>query len=175
MQVSPARRQFIADLANDEWIDRLDDDVRNDEAAFGALCKEMDEKLNVFLISDAPPDELHLFAEFWNWDCGPGPLEKIATHPNCDAGTALLIYWRGRPEWFLQYPVPDLVPPHEQELFNLICLVERRYLANAYQTALIRYDPRADGAVGPYTSIVNDAGRRLPERMYLAVGMPGPA
>ncbi|WP_366820517.1 DUF4274 domain-containing protein [Ottowia sp.] len=38
--------------------------------------------------------ELDHFSHRYNADDGFGPLRAVLRHPECDAGTALLIYWQ---------------------------------------------------------------------------------
>jgi len=163
------RKQYIADLANDEWVDRLPEEIAADEAAFEQMVQEMDLETSRFLETTTDPQELHLFADLWNWDGGVDELKRVATHPSCDAGTALLIYWRARPEWYLQYPTPSAVPESERDTHELIQTIERRYVAGKYGTGDIAYDPEQTGEVGLYKSEMAKTNRTLPTEMYKPV------
>jgi hypothetical protein len=121
------------------------------------------------LESDADSAELHLYASQVNWDFGSESLLKVASHPNCEAATALLIYWRGRPEWYLQYASTSDVPEHEREIFELLSFIESRYLSGTYRVGSLKYDPVAEGEVGLYPDEVRRSGRSVPEAMLAAV------
>jgi hypothetical protein len=169
VDVSPTRRQFIADLANAEWVDRVPQEIREDQEQLDKLAAEWDQKAEEFLDSDADAAELHLFASLSNWDFGTDSLHRVATHVNCEAATALLIYWRGRPEWYLQYASASAVPEHEQKTYELLSFIESRYLSGAYRLGSLRYDPVAEGEVGFYPDEAGKLGRSVPKEMLKAV------
>src|SRR6185369_16752777 len=85
--VSAERRQFVADLAKDEWVDRLPKSISDDEALFDQACVEWAAKTAAFVSGDTDPSELHLFAELFNWDGGTTNLHQLAANPNCEAAT----------------------------------------------------------------------------------------
>jgi hypothetical protein len=169
MDVSADRRQFILDIANSEWVDRLSQEAREDPEQLDRLEAEWNQKADEFLESDAAPAELHLYASYLNWDFGTEPLLKVASHRNCEAATALLIYWRGRPEWYLQYPTASAVPEHEREVFELLSFIEGRYVSGAYRVGSLEYDPVAEGEVGMYPDEAARLGRSVPAVMLNAV------
>ena len=124
MAVPPERVQQIERLTRDRW---------DDPAEFAA-----------FFASVRSAEELHLFAEGFNWDCGPCELRQVVTHPLCDLGTALLVYWRGQPTEFQQYAARERVPEDDLELYDFLCEIEARVLSGRYPRRLISYDPRDD-------------------------------
>jgi hypothetical protein len=132
MALSEEQRQRVQALIDDEWVDE-DDDVEATEAAFAKL-------LNA--ITD--PEELHLFADGFNWDGGCDELGKVVAHALCDLGTALLIYWRGNPRWHLQYNDRSEVREYELETFDLLQEIERKVLAGDFRTSTQPFDPRND-------------------------------
>jgi hypothetical protein len=132
MALSEEQRKRVEDLINDEWVDE-DDDVEATEAAFAKLFDA---------ITD--PEELHLYADDFNWDCGCDEMGKVIAHPLCDLGTALLIYWRGRPRWYLQYNNRSEVKEYELETFDLLQEIERKVLAGDFHTRTQPFDPRND-------------------------------
>ena len=165
--LSAQRRQYIADLANDEWVDRLPPDV--DDARFDELSEEMELETHRFLTDETTTaHELHYFADRWNWDGGVWRMTQLIRHPRCDAGTALLVYWRARPEYFRAYPERSDVPEHARDGFDLVMEIERRYTAGEYTSRTIPFDPRAEGLVGAYDD--RPVRRSLPPVMYDAVG-----
>jgi hypothetical protein len=69
MPVSEERVAQIRELSNDERIDRLDTS-RFDGAAWQRLDVEMDEETVAFCRGNSDPEELHAFADTYNWDKG---------------------------------------------------------------------------------------------------------
>ncbi|MBW4022181.1 MAG: DUF4274 domain-containing protein [Proteobacteria bacterium] len=47
-----------------------------------------------WLVTEAGPDDWHRVASGWNWDAGEDPLWWIATRPDCDKATALMMLWK---------------------------------------------------------------------------------
>ena len=90
--------------------------------------------------------EYHYLAWHWNWDEGIKPLEWIIQQPNCDRGTALLIYWHGAPTWFCQYENKQDVKTNEGTLtlYNFLKKIEKRVEDNFYTTQAISFDPQND-------------------------------
>jgi hypothetical protein len=43
-KISAERKQFIFDMANDEWVDRLDEATKKDDAKFAALSEQIYQK-----------------------------------------------------------------------------------------------------------------------------------
>ena len=140
-RISPERQQFVFDMANDEWVDHLDED---DEERMDELSEEMERKTEEFVTTCTDPLELHCFADHWNWDGGVSTLVKIAQNPHCDAATALLIFWRAQPTDYLEYRTRDDVPEYSRDTFDLIELIQTRYMQGAYSSGKITYIPQAD-------------------------------
>ena len=133
MTISDARRQFIADIARHEWIDRLSDEERENDALYEAMAEKMSDATDAFLGGDLDPEELHLFATLCTRDGGLERLKQVITHSACDAGTALMVYWMTRPEWFVQYATAAEAG-WDKESFVLIQTIEQRYLAGSYRS-----------------------------------------
>src|SRR5262245_26699988 len=111
MKVAPSRRRHIVWLASQTFPDDVSDDVLADDKKRAALQRKMAHEMKDFLRSASSPDELHLFAENWNWDGGIAPLLQLVRNPHCDAGTALTIFWRGCPEdFYSSYRTPKDLP-----------------------------------------------------------------
>jgi Domain of unknown function (DUF4274) len=170
MALSDEQRRRVDALVNDEWVDE-DGDEEASEAAFAKLMRA---------ITD--PEELHLFADNFNWDCGCGEMAKVIAHPLCDLGTALLIYWRGRPRWYLKYKDRSEVQEYEVATFDLLQEIERKVLAGDFRTRSLRYDPRNDlgnDNTVEYADIVEEARRTgkltraIPSVMSEAISAPG--
>lgn len=88
------------------------------------------------------PARRHAMAKKHNWDSGVDLLRKLIRDPATDRGTALLVYWHGRPEWYLQYSDRSEVPGYEREVFDLLQEIEEKYTSGFYRNARIYFDPR---------------------------------
>jgi hypothetical protein len=149
-KISAERKQFICDMANDEWVDRLDDSTKKDDAKFNALSEQMYRQRVTFLATASTPAlELHCFADHWNWGGGVEAMRQVAEHPNCDAATALLLFWRSDPEYYLQFSSRDDVPNYNRDGFDLTQLIEERFLRGGYSSGgEIGFNPREDVRIG---------------------------
>lgn len=92
------------------------------------------------------PLEVHYFAWHWNWDNGIKPLAWIVRQPDCDQGTALLIYWHASPTWYCQYQDRKEVRASggNVEHYDLIKEIEKRVAEGYYTAQTIRFSPRDD-------------------------------
>jgi hypothetical protein len=124
------------------------------------------------------PEELHSFADTWNWDEGTWALEEILRNPACEAATALMIYWKAAPEYFLQFAdreglAADPIRSFQLESFDFVAELEQRYLAGAFPVGSISFDPRDPNpdvtGAGIYDDYREKFVRALPEAMYAAV------
>lgn len=163
--LSAERLDMIGKLANDEWVDDVEPDL--DEAAFDELSDEWARKTDAFFAADTSPAELHAFAKAWNWDGGTERMRDVIEHPNCDAGTALLVYWYASPQFYSVFASRDDVPEWARDTYDLIVDIEGRYLRGAYKTTAIAYDPKADGMIAG--DIKDPILRPIPARMYVPV------
>lgn len=163
--LTPERRRFIAEIANDEWIDLLVTAGASDEA-FDAKAREMERLCERFVAEATDPDELHHFAERWNGDGGTETIRSLVRNPACDRGTALMVYWLAQPEFYLQYASRGEVPEHAHDGYDLVTELEGRLLAGEFATSRIAYDPLSDGLMsGSPVGAVRD----LPPAVYTPV------
>lgn len=166
MAISDERREWIEKVA----VGAVYDDLPDEE--FDALTDDdHDRPSREFFASVTDPEELHLFADLYNWDGGVEDLWRVIQHPVCDLGTALLVYWRGQPDFDLQYADRDEVPDRRRKEWDLLREIERRVAAGAYRTASQPFDPADDNSndLRPKPARVQRYGRDLPEVMYRAV------
>ncbi len=73
-----------------------------------------------------------------------GRLLKVAQHPQCDLGTALLVYWTSRPHHYHRYETRDELEPYEVAGWDLIHAIEARFEADDFSTREVWFDPRND-------------------------------
>ena len=170
MPVSERRLAQIRELSNAEWVDRLDTSGF-DDADWERFDAEMKTQTRAFCRDNPDPEELHAFADTWNWDDGTWALEEILGNPACEAATALLIYWRAAPEWYLQYSDRDAAASWEREDFDFLIRLEARYLAAEFRVGSLSFDPAdpLDNRVGVYDDLREKFVRALPRVMYAPV------
>ena len=80
------------------------------------------------------------------------PLQKILDDPECDYGTALLIFWKGAPGYDTQFASIDDAPPWRRPILRFTRRVEERLLAGDFATREILFNPKFD------TTTINPAG-----------------
>ena len=167
MALSKKRRKEIELLAVGGAFDHLPDEE------FDALT-DADHKrvFTEFFASVKDSEELHVFAESFNWDCGDKELTQVIRHPLCDLGTALLVYWRGQPGYFLRYATRQEAKPYERAGYSLLREIERLVKKGAYKSARLSYNPRDDQGwdMTPKKSEIKRYGRDIPAVMYQPVG-----
>jgi hypothetical protein len=166
MAVSDERREWIEKVA----VGGVYDDLSEEE--HDALTDDdHDRPSREFFASVADPEELHIFVGLYNWDGGVEDLQRVVRHPFCDLGTAMLVYWRGQPGFYLQYADRAAVPDHAHEVYDLLREIEQRVAAGEYRTAAQPFDPAADEGQDqrPKPARVKRYGRDLPAVMYRAV------
>lgn len=172
--LSPDRLQLIADLANDEWIRRIDRAAELPRAQFLALCAEWDARLDEFLDTVRDPLELHLFADQWNWTADDyEPLERVAANPACERATALLLFWRGQAEDYVGWgPREDAAESeHQRRGYRFVETLQRRLLAGEFVVGDIWYDPHVDYRLAGPAVTATGPGWRIAPVMYDAVGV----
>ena len=128
----------------------------------GGASKQARARLQRFQ-ETATPQDLHTFVSSWNWDAGIDPIRQVIDNPRCDKGTALKVYWLAQPEYYLKYSSRDHVPEYEQDGFDLISHIERKYLGDEYSDAEIPYRPKRK-------KHQPESSRELPQEMYQPVG-----
>ena len=140
--MTPERRQHILDMANDEWVDRLPKDRSSID--FDELCDEWEHRTATFPREATDPEELHVFADAWNWDGGVAAMQRVIENPKCDAATALMIFWRAQPQDFSAYENRDAAPDYQQPVFDLLIAIKQRFMRSDFTRSTMSYDPHAD-------------------------------
>src|SRR6185436_9638612 len=105
---------------------------------------ESTDELRQFFETVTDAEELHLYADGFNWDCGGGTLRGVIRHPLCDRGTALLIYWRGAPGFFARYADRSEILPFQADNYDLLREIEEKMIAGHFLTHRFHYDPKND-------------------------------
>jgi hypothetical protein len=174
--VSKKRLAQISRLANGGNIDEIDP-ITFSVLDWERSSVDLDREIEQFCQNNSDSEELHAFASNWNWDFGRWPLEAILENPACEAATALLIYWLGRPEFFRQYANRQEVEADDTgdvEAFDFLSDIEARYIAGEFRVGSIPFDPvnpfGHPSFVGMYDDMRERFVRELPAVMYAAVG-----
>ena len=144
MELTKEREQEIANMANAEWVDLFLDAIPDDDPRWEALELEWDEKALNFCKQNANPLELHSFASQYNWDQGADILLDIVKNPNCDFGTARLIFWRSSPDYYQTFVDRDSVPSVNLEGWDFVWKVVKACEGRTFKISNIVYDPKAE-------------------------------
>jgi Domain of unknown function (DUF4274) len=122
----PEIEAFLAEMAKIEWFDE------------GPIFD--------WLLNESAPDEWHRIALLAGWDSTEPLIFKwIARQPDCEAATALVLFWKAQPEIFLHSSFDadkaagDVV--HIVELLNCIRL---KFIENFYCNRNIGFDFERD-------------------------------
>jgi len=107
---------------------------------FEEFRKVCDRKRTTFLKKCSDPIELHLFYTLWNPDDG-FEIQKIIKNPNCDAGTALRVYWEHEPYFYRRYGAIKDADPVHRENYRLIRSIETKFKKDEFASKDIPFDP----------------------------------
>ena len=165
MKITAKRQQYLNDLVLGDWVHRFDKSADDDEKLFDAELKKWDKETDRFFLTVTNPMELHFFAENQDIDGFEVTLQQIATHPKCDAGTALLVYWQNAPEWKFQYKFDGDTSHDTGKTLAMLVAIEKRYLSGGFKAAKIFFDPLVRH-VGRYRECQHKWTRSIPWQMY---------
>jgi hypothetical protein len=117
---------------------------------------------------------LHTIAYQYEWDEEEFAIDLEIDHPRCALATAIMMYWRASPYYFLQYATPGDVPDFNQATYALLEKIETGVLNQRFLCPDIDYDPRADrngcNHLRRHPSYRSLPIRRLiPKHMYIAI------
>jgi hypothetical protein len=162
MELSEERIRYIRSLSNGEWITPPPKD--GDE--YDKWLDDLEKETLEFIENNTNPLELHTFANTYNWDDGEELMVKIAHHPYCEAGTALLIYWVGGAAWQSQYASRDEVKRGDHALYDLIHYIQDKYLSGGYPKKFVNYDPADESDATPPNPEWGEGKQEIPAIMY---------
>ncbi len=112
------------------------------------------------------PDDWHRLALYGNWDfIDPAAWREIAMQPDCDRATALTIFWKASPEYYVQFPNRAAVPEVNRIDFDLINLIRERWQAGAYGRANLAFDPETDAGPVNFEDLRWQYGVRVDQLM----------
>jgi hypothetical protein len=94
-----------------------------------------------WLEREAGPDDWHDVAMRWNWDFGRDVLTWITRQKWCDRATALLLFWKSRPDYFVAFGgVRAAVPEVNRDGFDFVQELRSRWRAGDYVRAELHFD-----------------------------------
>jgi hypothetical protein len=129
---------------------------------------ESKDELWQFYDTITDPEELHRYADGFNWDTGVEELHRVIQHPLCDRGTAFLIYWRGGPGYYARYADRSETPNSDRaDHFVLLQEIERKIIAGLFPTNRFHYDPKNDNGHDMTTKYSSGPKKRsIPPEMF---------
>jgi hypothetical protein len=129
MSLTPTQRERLRYLIEDEWVDE-DDEERSMRSFRTAIC------------GVESPEELHIFAGNFNWDCGWHELTVVLEDSRCDYGTALMVYWLGQPDYFYRkIELGEPLSSDEIDTWERLKWLEERLLSGGYIRRQIAFEP----------------------------------
>lgn len=103
-------------------------------------------------------EELHEFASEFNWDCGFSELDAVLTHPLCDRGTALMIYWLAEPVYFADFSCIEDVPNVNREGYRFVNHAKNLLTQNCFESNEISFDPSSVMSLGQRHRVAKGCG-----------------
>lgn len=105
----------------------------------------MSEAINLFereiaWLKTATPDDWHRVALDYNWDEGVETLYWIVQQPDCDRATALDIFWKGQPAWFLCLALKEGRDEADDQTWTMLKYIAARINARGYTRSKIAFD-----------------------------------
>lgn len=92
-------------------------------------------------VSRLDVERLHQYVLRHNWDNDAFGLQLALKNPRLALGTALAIYWLGRPHFYRQWATRKDVPKENRELFDLL-EAARKAVKKGLAPRGIAFDPR---------------------------------
>jgi len=91
------------------------------------------------------PDDWHRLALYGNWDGVEASVWRtIVLHPDCDQATALAIFWKATPEYYVGFNDRASVPEVNRSDYDLINLIRERWRSGGYVRSELAFDPDVD-------------------------------
>ena len=137
-KLSKSRQQFLLNIACNAW----NDDPYLDGDEFARTVRHWLSKRKDFFNSDPKTLEVHFFTCNYDAHRGFDPLVKMVKSANCDAGTAMRLFWINDPVFYSQYPTISSCPnAEERDAMRLLRAIKTRFRKEDFKTAKIPFDP----------------------------------
>jgi hypothetical protein len=88
--------------------------------------------------------QLHMYAEYYNWDGGCKPLFSLIRQPKCDLGTILMLYWQADPHFYCEFADRSEADECERKTYDLLTEIEQNVEDGFYRRRRIAFDPWDD-------------------------------
>ncbi|WBV61277.1 DUF4274 domain-containing protein [Chryseobacterium camelliae] len=87
--------------------------------------------------------ELHYLTDIYNWDDGAEVLFWVVNSNKCDKATALMIFWRACPDYYLEKAENEL-EVYELEVNQLLKTIIESFKSNKFKRSVFSYNPQED-------------------------------
>ncbi len=94
-------------------------------------------------LSETPPEIWHYVASKWDWEWGAEPLMWMVQQPDCDGGTAAMLFWKsGEAEDYL--PFGDAEPTEDEDILvaDMAELIAVRFERGEFGPMRFAFDER---------------------------------
>jgi hypothetical protein len=114
----------------------------------------------------ASPDDWHRLALYGNWDGVENSVWRtIVLNPDCDQATALAIFWKASPEYYVAFQDRADVPAVNLSGYDLINLIRERWQSGAYVRSELAFDPDTDAWPLDFDDLRRRHGARVDQLM----------
>ena len=94
-------------------------------------------------IKEMTARQLHQYAEWYNWDGPEAPMRRIIRHPECDLGTAIMIFWLCAPHFYYEHTsAGEPLCDEEKGVLSLINEIVSKVRRGHFKRAQISFNPR---------------------------------
>ncbi|MCW3837067.1 DUF4274 domain-containing protein [Sphingomonas canadensis] len=119
-----------------------------DDALPGDGALKLEDSFDEASLRAMGPSGWQRLARYGNWDfVGTETWIWIVSQPDCDRATALEIFWKASPDYYLEFASEARMSSYERADYALVKLIRERWLAGAYTHSEYAFDPDKD--VGP--------------------------
>jgi hypothetical protein len=124
------------------------------------------QKFEEWLKTEGTPEDRHLFVLGANWDFTDIKLfEWIASQPDCDKSTALVLFWKGQGDYYAKFDDEKDVPDVNIDGYRLTSLIRQRWLDGKYTRSAIAFEMEKDVWKQDFSAIDKELGSRALERL----------
>jgi Domain of unknown function (DUF4274) len=134
-------------------------------------------------------EEIHAFADKFNWDDSREALTWILENPKCELGTAVMIYWKATPLYFYEkYESREQLAKQKPsyctdedwfqfQTYDLIKMIEKKFDEGFYKTRVVQYSVLKDENLlddfEEHASLIESGGLKQPIHLVALLEMEG--
>jgi hypothetical protein len=133
------------------------------------------------------PEEIHVYADKFNWDSSLESLYWILENPLCELGTAVMLYWKATPLYFYEKyesreKFAEQKPSYYTDedwfkTYDLIKIIEKKFDEDFYKTRVIQYSVSKDENMlddfEEHASLMESGGLKQPIHPVALLEMEG--